>query len=315
MSDARKESQNFARETLKTIYDKLSDKVAGQNHLIVIGESHGDNPKALSEGVPDNEPDIQALYAHTAALEAAAKQVAKENVIFAVELSQQELAMVTTELQTNHEDFIGLNHLKPMVHAIDYALKNGFKVVPIDPPDNDVPIGTPNRVQSMMEAMPARDQRMMEELNGVARENPGKIIVAAVGALHLKGLAEARGQVKPSWASSYATVGFVNAAFPSDYDLAHVPAMKEVIAYHLNPKNALQLHAPEPLRESIRSGAVAAGDIAADVKAAAEQFQTSEKTDTVQLRPEAWEIVNNHIKFRLQQYLALDNSSMDVGQA
>jgi hypothetical protein len=315
MSDARVESLNFASKTVKAIYSMLADKTLGQSHLIFVGESHGDNPKAVSEGIVDNEPDIQALYAHTAALEAASKFVPKEKVIFAVELSQRELDLVTSELQTNHEDFIGLNHLKPMIHAIDYALKNGFKVVAIDSNENDISPGTPDRTRLMMEALPARDKRMMEELEGTAQEHPGAVIVAAVGALHLKGLAEGKGQAKPSWATSFATVGFINAAFPSEQDLIRHPNMKDVIGYHLDSENALQVHAPKPLRESILSGAVTVGDITADIRAAAEQFQTSEKMGAVQLSPEAWQVVNNQIKFRLQQHLVLDNFSIDVGHA
>jgi hypothetical protein len=295
MSDVHEESQKFAMKTVDDIYNRLVDGPQG-SRLALIGELHGE--RTSPNYTHDAEPDVQALYATIASLEVGAKLVSKQKVIFAVEFSQEELDWILLDLhdKNKRDRFLKVNADRPILHAIDYADSHGYKIEPIDlPPDKkgDIP----------------REQEMQKRLSEIGSKNQGGVVVAEMGSFHLRGLSERinAGALVGS-SNQYATVDYINAGFNTGRELEVIetfpPYKREGFLFGANFKAALQVHAPQPLREAIRVGSVTADDIIKDAAEAAAQYQPSRRTDATLPSPYAQKLMMDQLPKSMQLDLA-----------
>jgi len=225
--------------------------------------------------------------------------VPKQKVIFAVEYSQEELDWILPDLHdTNKRDrFLKVNADRPALYAIDYADSHGYKIEPIDLPLNkkgDIPL---------------REQEMQKRLSEIASKNQGSVVVAEIGSFHLRGLSErinAGALVGPS--NQYATVDYINAGFNTGRELEVIETFtqdkREGFLFGANFKAALQVHAPQPLREAIRVGSVTADDIIKDAAEAAAQYQPSRRTDAMLPSPYAQKLMMDQLPKSMQLDLA-----------
>lgn len=145
-----------------------------ETDLIIIGEQHADD-SYLSR----TDPAIAASYVHISALEAARHQIGSDKVVLSVELPENVLPQVISEIQASGGVPSRLADW-PSIHVIDYALRHGIGIQASDPLGMD-PNATPE----------ARENAMIESVASLAtRDNAPGLVVHITGATHLSGLME-----------------------------------------------------------------------------------------------------------------------------